>query len=84
VEEFLDEQSGDARPELSRGDFNRDQVAYLQQTLEYLGYELGTVDGDFGDRTFAAVQQFQRDNGLTDTGTVDHDTWVALDRGRGF
>ena len=32
VEEFLDEQSGDARPELHHGHFNRDQVAYLQQT----------------------------------------------------
>lgn len=84
VEEFLDEQSGDARPELHRGHFNTDQVAYLQQTLEYLGYELGTIDGDFGDLTFAAVKKFQHDNGITDTGVVDHDTWAALDRSRGF
>lgn len=84
VEEFLDEQSGDARPELRHGHYNRDQVAYLQQTLEYLGYELGTADGDFGDRTLAAVKQFQRDNGITDTGVVDHETWSALDRSRGF
>jgi peptidoglycan hydrolase-like protein with peptidoglycan-binding domain len=84
VEEFLDAQSGDARPVLRRGHFDRDQVAYLQQTLEYLGYELGTIDGDFGDRTHGAVVAFQGDQGLTDNGVVDDATWSALDRARGF
>ncbi len=84
VEEYLDAQDGDARPELLRGAFNRDQVAYLQQTLEYLGYDVGTIDGDFGDRTHAAVTKFQSDSNLTDNGVVDADTWTALDRARGF
>jgi peptidoglycan hydrolase-like protein with peptidoglycan-binding domain len=84
VEEFLDAQEGDARPVLRRGHFNRDQVAYLQQSLEYLRYDVGTIDGDFGDRTHAAVTAFQRDNGLADDGVVDEPVWAALDRARGF
>jgi peptidoglycan hydrolase-like protein with peptidoglycan-binding domain len=84
VEEYLDAQDGDARPTLQRGAFNRDQVAYLQQTLEYLGYDVGTIDGDFGDRTHTAVTKFQADNGINDNGVVDADTWTALDRARGF
>ena len=67
----------------AEGAFDRDQVAYLQQTLEYLGYELGTADGDFGDRTHDAVVRFQRDKGLNDNGVVDDATWTALDRSRG-
>lgn len=36
------------------------------------------VDGRFGPRTKAAVQEFQRSKGLTDDGIVGPDTWRAL------
>ena len=51
-------------------------VAELQKALKKLGYKkLGTsgdnkdgVDGDFGDRTEMALEQFQRDHNLDDDG----------------
>lgn len=36
------------------------------------------VDGIYGARTQAAVRQFQLENGLTPSGTVDERTWNAL------
>ena len=78
VEEYLDEQSGDARPVLRMYHHDRDQIAYLQ-------YYTHTIDGDFGQHTFDAVEAFQRDQGLHPVdGIVGHDTWTALDRARGF
>jgi peptidoglycan hydrolase-like protein with peptidoglycan-binding domain len=37
-----------------------------------------TVDGDFGDRTEAAVKQLQSQVGLASNGVVDRSTWEAL------
>jgi D-alanyl-D-alanine carboxypeptidase (penicillin-binding protein 5/6) len=36
------------------------------------------VDGDFGPETEAAVERFQKQEGLEPTGIVDTDTWKAL------
>ncbi|MEM8621553.1 MAG: peptidoglycan-binding protein [Actinomycetota bacterium] len=48
-----------------------DKVKQLQQALIDSGvYVPGGVDGEFGAATEVAVSQFQRWNGLTDTGTV--------------
>lgn len=38
------------------------------------------VDDDFGDNTQAAVEAFQRSNGLTDDGIVGPDTYALQDR----
>ena len=61
-------------------------VKTLQRALKDLGYNLtisfektGDADGVFGDETHAAVQQFQRDHGLTDNGVVERNTLRALD-----
>lgn len=60
-------------------------VATLQQRLFDLGYRgrdgkpLG-VDGDFGDNTRHALQQFQRDSGLQGLGIAGPKTEIALDR----
>lgn len=39
-----------------------------------------TADGIFGENTLEAVLLFQRDLGLPVTGTVDQNTWDAMDR----
>jgi murein L,D-transpeptidase YcbB/YkuD len=83
VEEYLDEQQGDARPVLREGCFDRDQVAYVQEMVRYLGYDPGTPDGDFGPKTAEAVRAFQRDRGLVEDGEVGPRTWTELDRARG-
>ena len=33
----------------------------LQEQLKFLGYDVGTIDGDFGNKTRAQVKKFQRD-----------------------
>lgn len=43
-------------------------VKRLQQQLKTLGYYTGSVDGDFGAGTEAAVKEFQKRNGLTADG----------------
>lgn len=66
------------RPVLQHGDKGA-AVRSLQSRLHDLGYFAGRVDGDFGDRTRAAVQAFQADHGLDLDGVVGRQTWGALD-----
>lgn len=66
-------------PVLARG-----SEGYTVRVLQYLltgnGYSLPAYgpDGDFGAETEAAVQAFQRDNGLTPDGIVGKATWTGL------
>ena len=53
-------------------------VEALQMLLNCNGYSCGTVDGDFGPKTTAAVKQFQKANGLTQDGIVGVNTWSAI------
>lgn len=53
-------------------------VKKLQILLNGLGYSCGTVDGDFGARTLAAVKAFQKANSLTQDGVVGANTWGKL------
>ena len=57
----------------SRGNF----VRILQYLLNWYGANL-SVDGVFGGGTQVAVQQFQRENGLTVDGIVGKNTWNKL------
>ncbi|MDB5610367.1 MAG: hypothetical protein JWP25_7267 [Bradyrhizobium sp.] len=54
------------------------EVKALQGQLVDLGYQVGSVDGDFGGGTRAAVLAFQADNGLPTTGEVDPATKSQL------
>lgn len=66
-------------PVLARGN-----GGYTVRVLQYLltgnGYSLPGhgADGDFGAETEAAVQAYQRDNGLTVDGIVGAQTWGSL------
>jgi hypothetical protein len=54
-------------------------IAAMQSVLQALEYDIGTVDCLFGDQTLYAVRAFQGDEELTVTGTVDAETWAALE-----
>lgn len=53
-------------------------VRFLQYILNYFGYNCGTVDGDFGGNTKAAVIKFQKAKNLTADGIVGVNTWTAI------
>lgn len=65
------------KPTLRKG-AEGDLVKELQSKLNELGYDCGTVDGKFGNKTLAAVKEFQRKHGLTDDGVVGRQTWAEL------
>jgi peptidoglycan hydrolase-like protein with peptidoglycan-binding domain len=54
------------------------EVAAIQQRLQAHGFEVGKIDGTYGSRTASAVSRFQDSKGLTQTGAVNKDTWMAL------
>lgn len=55
-----------------------DDVTELQTMLNTLGYNCGTVDGEFGKQTDAAVRAFQLAHGLEVDGKVGQFTLGAL------
>lgn len=60
----------------SRGD----RVSVLQKALNDLGFNAGSVDGNFGLGTQKAVTSFQKSAGLTQDGLAGRNTLTALER----
>ena len=65
------------RPMVSYGS-RGDAVRKLQELLNALGYDCGSVDGIFGSKTKAAVLAFQKANRLAADGIVAPLTWGKL------
>lgn len=53
-------------------------VQNLQERLKELGYPISEATGYFGDETDYAVRYFQRMSGLTEDGSVGHETQELL------
>lgn len=53
-------------------------VESIQRKLKRLDYLDGVADGIYGGQTAMAVRAFQKDEGLSVTGEVDHQTLVTL------
>ncbi len=56
-------------------------VVRLQNALKELGYYFQSSDGLYGSRTASAVKAFQKNNGLSQTGTADASTQYVLYEG---
>ncbi len=54
------------------------QVKTAQRLLKAFGYDCGTIDGIFGQKTKAAVIAFQKKHGLVADGIIGQKTWNAL------
>ena len=59
----------------------RNAVVRLQAELRAAGYAPGSADGKFGTKTRKALQSYQTDHKLLQTGAADAATWAALNRG---
>ena len=53
-------------------------VAVLQDALNTLGYNAGTIDGVFGKNTKNAVLHYQKANRLTQDAIVGCNTWRKI------
>ena len=54
------------------------QIARLQRDLRRLGYDAGRIDGGLGEKTRAAIRQFQADAGLPVTGNLSERLEIAI------
>lgn len=71
---------GDRPLHLSEPPFRGDDVRELQAKLNSLGFTAGKHDGIFGQRTAAALRDFQRNLALDEDGIMGHETVRALER----
>lgn len=55
-----------------------DTIKQVQQALNDKGYDCGVADGIMGEKTKNAVEQFQKDNGLTIDGIIGKQVKDAL------
>jgi His-Xaa-Ser repeat protein HxsA len=60
---------------------SRQQVRQIQEQLKTQGLYKGRIDGMMGPETKQAIQQFQQQNNLQATGTLDQQTLAALSSG---
>ena len=59
-----------------------EEIKELQQKLKDLGYKMTMIDGDFGNETKTAIQDFQKDNDIEATGIANSETLKALKKAK--
>lgn len=58
--------------------YNKETIKDVQEALNNEGYDCGTPDGVVGKNTKAAIKQYQKDNSLKVTGTVNNTLLKSL------
>jgi len=58
--------------------WKKDDFRWAQLELRNMGLYNGSLDGVSGPKTKRGLDQFQKDNGLDRTATLDQQTMVAL------
>jgi len=54
------------------------QTIYAAYILDYLGYDVDRFDGYFSTDFEKIIKQFQSDNGIDETGTLNYETYVKI------
>src|SRR5688572_13826126 len=67
----------DARSQVSAGPYD-DFIKRVQEKLRGLGFDAGPVNGDFGEKTQAALAQFQLSRTIPASGQLDDLTLAEL------
>ena len=75
--------SGASRGMAAAGPLKED-IRWAQLELRNIGLYKGSLDGILGPETKRAVEQFQRNNGLGPTATVDDETMEVLTGNHGI
>jgi peptidoglycan hydrolase-like protein with peptidoglycan-binding domain len=57
---------------------DEDTTRQVQQQLQQQGYDVGEIDGKWGQKSQQALTNFQRDQNLTPSGRPDPQTLAAL------
>ena len=52
----------------------------IQTTLKNAGFYTGNIDGKIGPKTKAAIEEFQKANGLKADGKIGSKTWALLSK----
>jgi peptidoglycan hydrolase-like protein with peptidoglycan-binding domain/GH24 family phage-related lysozyme (muramidase) len=67
-------------PEEKGKEFIGSRCAELQTKLKELGYDVGEIDGIFGDKTYNALTNFQKYSKLTVDGLCGEKTWEEIEK----
>ena len=73
-----DAQSQSQTANQGQTELSSSEVKSIQQELKSKGLHAGPVDGIIGPETKAALEQFQKQNGIKATGEADEKTLAAL------
>ncbi len=71
--------SSSGKSATSSSALTKSEIKKVQQKLNDLGYDCGTPDGVLGKKTKKALEAFQKDNGIKESGIIDEDTKEKLE-----
>ena len=70
--------SGTRMEQLGQQAMTPEQIREAQRQLKEAGFDPGPIDGQLGHRTTEAIREYQKDNGLPQTGQLDEPTKELL------